>query len=252
MLLQFVPRNHSQSSVFAGLMCLASFYYSGPYAVRYQPWVASTEADGARSVILVVLNVGHTLSYLHAGRQVTLRRGWLRAWRCHIMWGSISPKSSRDWIGRIWSGRWRRIIFPTSATIAGRRNNKVCSGKTIKKPILILIWPPSYVFHGLFLFSPTEEGMLYRARYFGDTDLYQRAQRARTPSCAKLSEITASLHGWGCFHNQKQVSRIILFLPNTFCSGSLHDLFHSFIVFLLLFFLVVLQVSRINTQDCWL
>uniref|UniRef100_A0A672IBA6 J domain-containing protein n=1 Tax=Salarias fasciatus TaxID=181472 RepID=A0A672IBA6_SALFA len=40
-----------------------------------------------------------------------------------------------------------------------------------------------------------KEGMLYRARYFGDTDLYQRAQRARTPSCAKLSEITASLHG---------------------------------------------------------
>ncbi|XP_070847145.1 dnaJ homolog subfamily B member 12b [Chaetodon trifascialis] len=40
-----------------------------------------------------------------------------------------------------------------------------------------------------------KEGMLYRARYFGDTDLYQRAQRARTPSCAKLSEIAASLHG---------------------------------------------------------
>ncbi|XP_077594519.1 dnaJ homolog subfamily B member 12b [Stigmatopora nigra] len=40
-----------------------------------------------------------------------------------------------------------------------------------------------------------KEGMLYRARYFGDTDLYQRAQRARTPSCAKLSEISASAHG---------------------------------------------------------
>nr|XP_061822545.1 dnaJ homolog subfamily B member 12-like [Nerophis lumbriciformis] len=40
-----------------------------------------------------------------------------------------------------------------------------------------------------------KEGMLYRARYFGDTDLYQRAQRARTPSCAKLSEITASYQG---------------------------------------------------------
>ncbi|XP_068439283.1 dnaJ homolog subfamily B member 12b [Clinocottus analis] len=40
-----------------------------------------------------------------------------------------------------------------------------------------------------------KEGMLYRARYFGDTDLYQRAQKARTPSCAKLSEITATLHG---------------------------------------------------------
>ncbi|XP_041829505.1 dnaJ homolog subfamily B member 12b [Melanotaenia boesemani] len=38
-----------------------------------------------------------------------------------------------------------------------------------------------------------KEGMLYRARYFGDTELYQRAQRARTPSCAKLSDITASL-----------------------------------------------------------
>ncbi|KAL3051600.1 hypothetical protein OYC64_001773 [Pagothenia borchgrevinki] len=40
-----------------------------------------------------------------------------------------------------------------------------------------------------------KEGMLYRARYFGDNDLYQRAQRARTPSCAKLSEITATFHG---------------------------------------------------------
>ncbi|XP_057682957.1 dnaJ homolog subfamily B member 12b isoform X2 [Corythoichthys intestinalis] len=40
-----------------------------------------------------------------------------------------------------------------------------------------------------------KEGMLYRARYFGDADLYQRAQRARTPSCAKLSEISASVHG---------------------------------------------------------
>ncbi|KAM8889479.1 dnaJ homolog subfamily B member 12b isoform 1-T2 [Synchiropus picturatus] len=40
-----------------------------------------------------------------------------------------------------------------------------------------------------------KEGMLYRARYFGDSDLYQRAQRARTPSCAKLSEMIASLHG---------------------------------------------------------
>lgn len=39
-----------------------------------------------------------------------------------------------------------------------------------------------------------KEGMLYRARYFGDSDLYERAQRARTPSCAKLSEISASFH----------------------------------------------------------
>ncbi|XP_068610842.1 dnaJ homolog subfamily B member 12b isoform X2 [Brachionichthys hirsutus] len=38
-----------------------------------------------------------------------------------------------------------------------------------------------------------KEGLLYRARYFGDSDLYQRAQKARTPSCAKLSDITASL-----------------------------------------------------------
>ncbi|KAG7250851.1 hypothetical protein CRUP_014173 [Coryphaenoides rupestris] len=40
-----------------------------------------------------------------------------------------------------------------------------------------------------------KEGMLYRARYFGDNDLYQRAQKARTPSCAKLSEISASING---------------------------------------------------------
>uniref|UniRef100_A0A3P9HCI9 DnaJ heat shock protein family (Hsp40) member B12b n=1 Tax=Oryzias latipes TaxID=8090 RepID=A0A3P9HCI9_ORYLA len=39
-----------------------------------------------------------------------------------------------------------------------------------------------------------KESMLYRARYFGDTELYQRAQRARTPSCAKLSDISASMH----------------------------------------------------------
>ncbi|TNN83779.1 DnaJ subfamily B member 12 [Liparis tanakae] len=47
-----------------------------------------------------------------------------------------------------------------------------------------------------------KEGMFYRARYFGDTDLYQRAQRARTPSCAKLSEITASFHGVQNQHNR--------------------------------------------------
>uniref|UniRef100_A0A1A8BY85 DnaJ (Hsp40) homolog, subfamily B, member 12 n=1 Tax=Nothobranchius kadleci TaxID=1051664 RepID=A0A1A8BY85_NOTKA len=39
-----------------------------------------------------------------------------------------------------------------------------------------------------------KEGMLYRARYFGDSESYQRAQRARTPSCGKLSEITTSSH----------------------------------------------------------
>lgn len=54
--------------------------------------------------------------------------------------------------------------------------------------------PPSYISHDLFVWSVAEEGMLYRARYFGDSELYQRAQKARTPSCAKLSEISASLH----------------------------------------------------------
>uniref|UniRef100_H3BDI8 DnaJ heat shock protein family (Hsp40) member B12 n=1 Tax=Latimeria chalumnae TaxID=7897 RepID=H3BDI8_LATCH len=40
-----------------------------------------------------------------------------------------------------------------------------------------------------------KEGLLYRARYFGDTDLYQRAQKMGTPSCSRLSEIQTSLHG---------------------------------------------------------
>ncbi|XP_051968831.1 dnaJ homolog subfamily B member 12-like [Xyrauchen texanus] len=40
-----------------------------------------------------------------------------------------------------------------------------------------------------------KEGLLYRARYFGDSDLYQRAQRMGTPSCSRLSEVQASLHG---------------------------------------------------------
>ncbi|XP_056147627.1 dnaJ homolog subfamily B member 12a isoform X2 [Lampris incognitus] len=40
-----------------------------------------------------------------------------------------------------------------------------------------------------------KEGLLYRARYFGDTDLYQRAQRMGTPSCSRLSEIQVILHG---------------------------------------------------------
>ncbi|XP_028325365.1 dnaJ homolog subfamily B member 12a [Gouania willdenowi] len=34
-----------------------------------------------------------------------------------------------------------------------------------------------------------KEGLLYRARYFGDSELYQRAQRLGTPSCSRLSEI---------------------------------------------------------------
>lgn len=128
------------------------------------------------------------------------------------MWGSSSPKSSLEWIWRIWSGRWRMIIFPTFATIAGRRNSKVClTGRQI---ILIInhllchyqFWEKNYkhiYFIKCFLLFLAEEGMLYRARYFGDTDLYQRAQRARTPSCAKLSEISASLHGWGCLLKSK-------------------------------------------------
>ncbi|KAM3862988.1 dnaJ homolog subfamily B member 12a [Diretmus argenteus] len=40
-----------------------------------------------------------------------------------------------------------------------------------------------------------KEGLLYRARYFGDSDLYQRAQRMGTPSCSRLSEIQVILHG---------------------------------------------------------
>ncbi|KAL6048718.1 hypothetical protein STEG23_004591, partial [Scotinomys teguina] len=33
-----------------------------------------------------------------------------------------------------------------------------------------------------------KEGLLYRARYFGDTDMYHRAQKMGTPSCSRLSE----------------------------------------------------------------
>ncbi|KAI5108035.1 dnaJ-like subfamily B member 12 [Silurus meridionalis] len=40
-----------------------------------------------------------------------------------------------------------------------------------------------------------KEGLLYRARYFGDSDLYQRAQKMGTPSCSKLSDIQVLLHG---------------------------------------------------------
>ncbi|XP_030131541.1 dnaJ homolog subfamily B member 12 [Taeniopygia guttata] len=40
-----------------------------------------------------------------------------------------------------------------------------------------------------------KEGLLYRARYFGDSDLYQRAQKMGTPSCSRLSDVQASLHG---------------------------------------------------------
>lgn len=40
-----------------------------------------------------------------------------------------------------------------------------------------------------------EEGLMYRARYFGDSELYQRAQRMGTPSCSRLSEIQVILDG---------------------------------------------------------
>lgn len=39
-----------------------------------------------------------------------------------------------------------------------------------------------------------KEGLLYRARYFGDSDLYQRAQKIGTPSCSKLAEVRPSIH----------------------------------------------------------
>ncbi|XP_051935356.1 dnaJ homolog subfamily B member 12-like [Hippocampus zosterae] len=38
-----------------------------------------------------------------------------------------------------------------------------------------------------------KEGLMYRARYFGDSELYQRAQRMGTPSCNRLSEIQIML-----------------------------------------------------------
>ncbi|KAA8583749.1 hypothetical protein FQN60_014957 [Etheostoma spectabile] len=40
-----------------------------------------------------------------------------------------------------------------------------------------------------------KEGLLYRARYFGDSELYQRAQRMGTPSCSRLSEIQLIMDG---------------------------------------------------------
>ncbi|XP_017339476.1 dnaJ homolog subfamily B member 12b [Ictalurus punctatus] len=39
-----------------------------------------------------------------------------------------------------------------------------------------------------------KEGLLYRARYFGDSDLYQRAQRMGTPSCSRLAEVQTYVH----------------------------------------------------------
>lgn len=40
-----------------------------------------------------------------------------------------------------------------------------------------------------------EEGLLYRARYFGDSDLFKKAQKMPTPSCSRLSEIQNILDG---------------------------------------------------------
>ncbi|XP_051945860.1 dnaJ homolog subfamily B member 12-like [Xyrauchen texanus] len=40
-----------------------------------------------------------------------------------------------------------------------------------------------------------KEVLLYRARYFGDSELYQRAQEMATPSCSKLSDVQVLLHG---------------------------------------------------------
>ncbi|XP_043912147.1 dnaJ homolog subfamily B member 12 [Protopterus annectens] len=39
-----------------------------------------------------------------------------------------------------------------------------------------------------------KEGLLYRARYFGDNELYLRAQRMGTPSCTRLSEVQSAMH----------------------------------------------------------
>ncbi|XP_062859005.1 dnaJ homolog subfamily B member 12b [Trichomycterus rosablanca] len=39
-----------------------------------------------------------------------------------------------------------------------------------------------------------KEGLLYRARYFGDSELYQRAQRMGTPSCSRLAEVQSAIH----------------------------------------------------------
>ncbi|XP_061766009.1 dnaJ homolog subfamily B member 12a [Nerophis ophidion] len=40
-----------------------------------------------------------------------------------------------------------------------------------------------------------KEGLMYRARYFGDSELYKRAQKMGTPSCNRLSEIQLILDG---------------------------------------------------------
>lgn len=141
-----------------------------------------------------------------AGQRVTPRRGWRRTWRCHITWGSISPKSSPEWIWRTWSDRWRMTTFQTFAITAGRRSSKVWLYSVIIRP---LYFAATHISHDFFVCFAAEEGMLYRARYFGDTELYQRAQRARTPSCVKLSDITASLHWKQVFPKRIDTSNLL-------------------------------------------
>lgn len=45
------------------------------------------------------------------------------------------------------------------------------------------------------LLALSEEGLMYRARYFGDSESYKRAQRMGTPSCSRLSDIQVILDG---------------------------------------------------------
>ncbi|KAK7901375.1 hypothetical protein WMY93_018144 [Mugilogobius chulae] len=47
-----------------------------------------------------------------------------------------------------------------------------------------------------------KEGLLYRARYFGDSELYQRAQRMGTPSCLVLESET-NAHSSGAYYVSK-------------------------------------------------
>lgn len=77
----------------------------------------SRDRKGAPSISLV----------FQPGQQVTHRKDWRRIWRCHIMLGSSSPKSSAVWFWRTWRDLSRMIIFLTCAIIVGKRNNKVCA-----------------------------------------------------------------------------------------------------------------------------
>lgn len=67
-----------------------------------------------------------SLLYLCAGQQVTRRRGWQRTWKCHIMLGSTSPRSSPEWSWGTWRRRWRTTTSPASETTAGKKSSKVC------------------------------------------------------------------------------------------------------------------------------